>query len=517
MLCLVPGALLAQDPPPAATPADLSTLAPKGFPIVVRVASPERIDAIGKALAPHLKVLPMPAEVHDMLAKGAASPMFLGEIGLGQHKVARDKPIYLAVGPTGRVAIAAIEGGHTRVGSNQALEAPQRGTPTATLEGDLAVHIYAGEAIETHKQDIEGMFQMLPMFVQMYGGAAIPPSMQKMVPPIMDLVKAGIYGVDTLDYALTVNDGWILSEGRLATKKDSGFRAALARAGAPADPGLAGYLPADAVLWVDGMMTPDWPRKELRDYLEAKLGEGGGIFTEMSGPDVHGWGVTTGRFASSIKIVGMAPATVSLFELKEGVDPASVIGKFEVESVNAAMKKQALPMAYKIVKDAAKHGETALHRLEVESDDPMIAAQTAMVQTYFAAEGRHLFFAASPSAEADIKALIDTVRKGASEEDHPHIKAMGRLGRTRNFGVSMNIGALKPFAPMLMMVAPELAQAAAKLPDTLLMSTAVSFVEGDIRWKGDWPLKEILEIVGALEGAGPQGGEQQPPPDEDFD
>jgi hypothetical protein len=493
MLCLVPGALLAQDPAPQpATPADLSTLAPKGFPIVVRVASPERINEIGKALAPHLKALPMPAEVHDMLAKGAAAPMVLGELGLGGQKVDPGKPIYLAVGPTGRIVIANIEGGHTRVGSKAAMDAPTRGTPTKTLDGDFSIHLYAGEAIEAHKQDIEGMFQMIPMFVQMYGGSMMPPSMQKMIPPVMDMVKAGVYGIDALDYAFTVKDGWVLSEGRLATKKDSGFRKALARAGEATDPGLAGYLPDDAVVWVDGSMTADWPRKELGEYLEGKLGEGGSAFTEMSGLDFASWGVTTGKFASAIRIVGMAPSTVTLYELKEGTDPATVIDKFDVEKTNAAMKKAGLPMAYKVVKAAAKHGETALHRLAVESDDPVIAAQTAMRQTDIAAEGGHI-------------------------AEHPHIKAMARLGRTRSFGVSLNIGALKPLAPMLMMFAPEVAQAAAKLPDTLLMSTAVTFADGEIRWNGDWPLKEILGIVGAMQPGAQPGGEQPPPPDEDFD
>ncbi len=87
---------------------------------------------------------------------------------------------------------------------------------------------------------------------------------------------------------------------------------------------------------------------------------------------------------------------------------------------------------------------------------------------------------------------------------------MDRLGRKRNMGMTLNFGALKPVLMMLAM-ADQTGQANQYLnamPDELLMSTALSVHEGDIHWKGDIPLKQILKMVEDIKAM--QGGGNEP-------
>jgi hypothetical protein len=211
----------------------------------------------------------------------------------------------------------------------------------------------------------------------------------------------------------------------------------------------------------------------------------------------------------------MGSSSLGIFELKEGVDAATIFEGYDVGVGNAALKKLGAPLSFTFEKDVTKHGETPLHRMTMQSEEPALAMVTMMFQYYFAAEGRHLFVAQGMTAETDMKSLIDSVRSGAKKEG-AHARAMARLGPERNMGITLNVGALKPMAGMFMMIDPEVAQFFAGFPDEMYTSTAISITrEGNLRWKGDWPAKQILDLVNAAAKA--QKKAEEAPADEEFD
>ena len=508
-LCLVPTILLtillAQDPAP-----DPTAQALKSSHALVRLPSVERIDAIGKDLLPMIKGL-LPAEIAGVLEKGSASSLLIAGLGLGGKEIAKDKPIYLSPLPNGVFAIASGKNGLLTAGT---AEAAKRGKPTAMLAGDISVHVFAGELIAGLKPMIE---QGMNMVAGMAGRfPMVPDPVRKLLPSVMDLGRDVIYGIESFDYALTLRDDIFLSEGRVTTKEGSNFRKMLAAASAPQDNILVGYLPRGALVCSDGTGI-DGMGGLLTAMLEKHLGEGAGLaYGYMLAPNIGSWGVTTGRAAASVTMQGMRGGTsLSIYELKEGIDGPTAIAKFDTGKVNAALKKHGIGLSYKVVKDVAAHGETKMHKIEVDAQDPMLGMMTAGKETYVAVEGRHLLVVQAGNAETDMKALIDRVR-GKPDMDHPHLKAMSRLGRKRHMGITFNLSGIKAFGPMLNMFAPRVGKVINNLPDNLTMSTAITLADGNIHWRGDWPVKELAALAGTLmaEGPAPPVGKA---PDEDFD
>ena len=69
---------------------------------------------------------------------------------------------------------------------------------------------------------------------------------------------------------------------------------------------------------------------------------------------------------------------------------------------------------------------------------------------------------------------------------------------------------------MLVMFDPDLAQIFAGFPDEMYTSTALSITrDGNLRWKGDWPVKQILQFVDSAVKA--QKKAEEAAPDEEFD
>lgn len=519
VLCLAPAVLLAQDAGDKPAPnLDPTARVPKGAPVLVRLPSPNRMDALGKQLHPLLKDL-VPAEVGGLLEKGGASGLVLAQLGLAGKEIDRAKPVYVVPGPGGEVAIASTpENGVLATGGAGAMAADPRGTPTAMLPGDVSIHFYAGETVDAHRQDIEQMMQMAPMFLQMFG-VQLPEAIQKAIPPVMDIARGGIFGIDGIDYSLTLRDGWIESNGRITSKAGSGMQSALARAGDPGDHSLAGMLPKKALMFIDSSTTPDWPNKETNAFFDKKSGADGfgKALTAMFNIDFASMGVTTGRYAMSVEFLNLQSAIKTMiYELKEGVDDAGVLAKIDIKATNEMLKKHQMPVSWTFTKDAAKDGETAIHKLEGNSSDALIAQIVAVQPTYFAVVGRYLVIVNSGDAANDIKKSIAAVRAGP-DANHPHLKAMARLGRARHAGFTFNVGAVKPFLAMagMMGAPPQLGQMAGAIPDTLLLSTAVRIDKSVVTWKGDWPLKEMVAVAKAARGM--DGGGKKPPPDEDFD
>jgi hypothetical protein len=211
----------------------------------------------------------------------------------------------------------------------------------------------------------------------------------------------------------------------------------------------------------------------------------------------------------------------TIAEVKEGADLNAIIENLDLTAANQALEKVGIPLSSTIQKSIAKHGETSLHRISQQSENPMLAMQLAMMQTYLAVEGQYLVSVSSPTAEDDIRGLLDKIRTGKPDDQHPHTRAMARLGRAHNVGFTLNVGALKPMAMMLPMFVPipGVQDVVNHLPDELSFSTAIDFSGGDLHWRGDWPSGKIVKMVQAIQAAEAEREKKNEAPaeEEDFD
>ena len=538
LLLVVPAAVRAQDgaaqaeveaPKEAVGP---TGQIPKDSPICVRVKSLDRVDVIAKELIPILKAFGAVKEA-AMLEAAPASALVFMQAGMDAASVDKTKPLFMGMTKSEKPVflfhpaaawegdrplrdgfVARLKDGVGVAGPKTALDGATRGVPTRTLDGDAVVHVYLGDLVEANKEDIENQFAQAAM--QVAGNAGLPETVRAVVPHVLSGLKEAAFSVESFDYALTWKAGSVEAEGLLRTKPRTALRALLQRAGKPGDASdLVGYLPKDSIMTYDGVVTPDWPLKEMGAMIQKAVGEdAGAAIVQLLGTMLPFSQQLTGRQASAVGMAGMMNLSVtSLAELKEGVDPKTVFAKYDVAGINAALKKFEVPLTYTLEKAVAKHGEVELHRVSMASEHPMLGAALAMSQTYLAADNGHLFMVVSATAEDDIKILIDQVRKGAKIE-HPHSKIMATLGREHNMGLSFNLSALKPLAMMAGMfgVPPELTQAIQNLPDNMMLATSITIADGDIHWRGNWPVKEIAKIAEAMTpGAG--GADN----DEDFD
>jgi len=533
-LCLVPPMAWAEGEGAAVT-----ARIPKGAPVVLRLASLDRIDAMAKELVPLVKPF-APFAVAPLEGQPLSALMF-GTSGLRPELVDRTQPAYLIVEgeniasafvpapagatleeplemPTGDVVT--IENGLLCVRPKGSPAGEPRGAPTAMLEGDFAVHVYLDEVVTANRD----LIQMGLGMGAAQAGQQMPGNMAGLTNAIPNLVMTALDGAHSFDYAITWDAGVIYNEGLLRAKPDSALAKFFARAGAPGANPLIGYLPTDAMMVVDFIANPDWPGRELMDFMKKSLGDDmGAVVGQMLSFSSVMWDSMAGRTALSFSMAGMlGMQMVQIMELKEGVDPKTLFENFKVEQMNEAFLKMGVPMSYKLDRAIDKHGETELHRLTMQSQDPQLAMVAGMSGSYMCAEGGNFYMVMGPTAVSDIKDLLDRVRAGQKVK-HPHEIALAKFGRTHNLGVSFNLGGLKAMAPMLLMMAPDMAPVVEKIPDQLYITSSYSIVDGNLHWKGDLPVAKLAEIGAAIQAAMPQqGGEDQPgeaapPPDEDFD
>jgi len=513
---------------------------PKKSPVAIRISSLDRVDALVKDWIPILKAFGMGAEVAP-LEQMPASNFLFALSGLSAEMVDKTKPIYIgmcdeepvvvmhpAAGAAweGRKelregAFAILRGGAVLAGESLGLQAEPRGTPTAfRVGGDLVLHVYLGDLVEQHKADIE---QMAAMAAMQGAAGGLPESVRPLVMPMVTAVKNGVLSLDSLDYSFTWTGERLESEGFVALKEGSGFRNLLKSAGEPGSAELVRFLPKEAFMTFSANMRPDFMQKEMVELFE----KAGGADMAKALMQVMSMGTAftdrlSGRSAGAVNMSMMSAGVTMIYELKPDSDPKTLFDTIDFAKVNEAMAKIGIPLTYNFEKAVSKHGETDLHRMGMASDDPMMAMQLAMMQGYCAAENGHLFMAMSPTGEDDLKALIDRVRKGETVEN-PHAAAMARLGRGHNLGYTFNLGALKPMAFMLGMFGapPDVMQAFQNIPDVLPLSTAITFPDGNIRWRGDWPVKEIAKVAESIQKAmGPGAGAPPAEPqeeEEDFE
>jgi hypothetical protein len=313
----------------------------------------------------------------------------------------------------------------------------------------------------------------------------------------------------------------------VSIREGSGLRNLLKGAGDPGTTDLVGYLPKEAFITASSCMNPTFGVKELKDLLEKaggsevaaallNLASAGNAFSES----------LTGRSATAVNLNMMSGNMITLYELKPGTDAKKLFDNYDAAKLTESMKKIGIPIAYTFEKAIAKHGEVELHRFGMTSDHPMLGMYLSSMQGCAAAKDNMLILAMSPTGEDDIKVMLDKVTRGEKIADHPHAAAMARLGRGYNLAFTMNIGALKPMAMMFGMVPNmprEVIQAFQNIPDVLTLSTAITFPDGNIRWRGDWPVKEVAKAAEAVMAAMPKETPQEPEgeggegDDEDFD
>jgi hypothetical protein len=495
----------------------------------VRLPSLSRIDELAKKFKSIAEMTGGP-QVGQLIDAGATNAMFV-QLGLDPAGFDRTAPVFLGLshegehpflifkpaaenGITGEKELPAgmklvVKDGMCVIGKADAVAGERRGASTKMLKGDFAGHVFISELVERYKADIEqglGQFKGMVEMGMQQGQLPIP----IVLDPIMAATRGTIYGVDSIAYSLTFKDEILETEGLITTKAESGLRKFLSRAGAPRENSLADFLPSEAFMTVDYCASPDWPGDEIMELTKATVGkETGDAIAQMISMSKPMWGALTGRNAIALTMQGMMGYNLhQIYELKEGVDVNTIVDKFDVEKLNGAMKKLGMPLTYTLEKGVAKHGETALHKLSMSSEDPQMQMALMMATSYIAAEGRHMFIVMSMNAELEMKDLIDRVRKGEPKPG-AHTKAMDRLGRKRNLGVTFNFGALKAMAMMFAMMDPQAGQMMGMIPDEMYMSTALSVHDGDVAWKGDIPLAQILKIVKDVKAMQGGGGEPE--------
>ncbi len=514
---------------------DVTAQLPRGTPVSVRIASFDRVDAVVKEWLPMLEALGLGDDIAELRQMPASSYLF-AKSGLNADIVDRTKPIYLGVveGDDALVvlhpaagaawegkkelregAFAVLRGGAIVVGEPALLDIEARGAPTTfRVDGDAVLHVYLGDLVAEHRNDIEKAATEAAMGIAAAGD--IPENARALILPIVTSLKNGVQSLEAFDYGVTWTGERVESEGFVSIAEGSGLRNLLKRAGEPGSTDLVAYLPREAFMTMTACMNADWPGREMKELLE----KAGGAELATALLQLFSMGSAfsenlTGRGASAVNLQMMAGNVVALYELKPGVDPKTMFDGFDAAKVSTALKTIGFPIAYKFEKAVAKHGETDLHRFGMTSDDPMLAMYFASMQGCMAAENGVLFMAMSPTADDDLKTLLDKVRRGEKLPDHPHAQAMARLGRGHNIGFTVNFGALKSMLLMFGgMMPPEMRPVAQAIPEVLPFSTAITFPDGNIRWRGDWPAKEIAKIAGTVARPTPPAPAPTAPEDE---
>jgi len=519
--------------------ADATAQLPKGLPVALRIASFDRVDALVKEWIPILKTFGLGAQVAPLEQMPASNFLFMVS-GLNADIVDRTKPIYIGLvdqkepvfvlhPAAGAMwegkkelregAFAILRGGAIVVAEGGLVDNEARGAPTTFgVDGDAVVHVYLGELLAQYKEEIEQEAAKAAMAVAAQG--AVPEEARALILPVVTAVKDGLLSLEAVDYGVTWTGERLETDGLVSIREGSGLRNLLKRVGEPGSTDLVAYLPKEAYMTMSGNINADWPTKELKLLLEKAGGtEVAAALMQMVSMGSAFEADRTGKVAVSVNMNMMSVSVMSLAELKAGTDGKKLIESLDFTKTNEALKKIGLPVGQTLEKSVAKYKvkggdghEVDLHRIGMTSDDPDMAMAFAAMQGYLAVDKDILFLTMSPTAEDDMKALLDKVSRGEKDLESPHIKAMQRLApRGCNLGMTINLGALKPMAMMLgMMGMPrEVAQVVQNIPDVLPLSTAITFPDGNIRWRGDWPVMEAVKIAQAALGT---AKESAPPP-----
>ncbi len=472
----------------------------------------------------------------------------------------------------GRIGVG--RGGMICIGEPEFLAMPLRDRAVPFMTGDAGVKIFVDELFSDHRNAIQaaaaGAMPPIP------GGPGMG-DLREMIDDLSEVAE----DIQAVDYALTWKQGRLESEGLVRIKDGAALRAFLARVGPPGDNDLTGFLPDRQFLTLDFVAKPGWPGTELlkvvADHLKELKAEAdkkekaeadkkekqeqpaqpqqeGEIprqeqqapepqqpaptekppaaeklepkdvraLARAFGLNTHLWEHTTGKMAIGVSLKGMSGTITTIIEGKKGADLNAALMKLDPDAMNAAAKKVEAPFTFAFAPRAGNHNGVEIHRLKRTFDPAVMGGMPMMPQkveftTCYATVNGLVLTVSSAIADptADMQTLIDRVQKGERHEP-PHLKALDRLGRRHNIGVTINAGALKALGGQLFML-PEIAQVLFLMPDDLSMSTVISVWDGNIHWRGDWPVEEVAKIVDTIQQQEEARRLAQKPEEEDFE
>jgi len=492
----------------------VTALLPARARLIVRLPSLDRMDAIAAEMQPVLALF------GDQVPFGkpgqaAVSDQVLARLGIDAGAgVDRSKAIYVGVvakepfyvfsgsartvweGQTPLVGgfVGIVKDGAILASKPALLTEAPRGTPVSLIAGDVVAHVALGELIAENRGEID---KSLAEWKTELATLTVPDAARGLLGELLDLAGPGLDGLDAIQYAISVRDGGLYSDGLIRLKEGSGFRKLMRQGGAPGDCDLVSLMPRRAFISGDGMTNAQWGMESIRSMLDRHLGEGtSDALVGLLGPAALCNEQLTGRSAFSMSLDTMMPSTLTIYELKDAAKAEELIRGMDVDRINAALEKLEVPVRVAFELDASVYGETRLHRLSTSTDMqgiqmPMFSNQ----QSYVAIVGDKLLVSSGLTAESDMKSLIDRVRSGDVTREHPHLVAMHRLCEKRSFGFTINFGAIKPMFGMVAMFEPDAGPLLQAVPDEMPMSTAFVIDDGNLRWHGDWPVDGVLAIA----------------------
>lgn len=514
------------DPVTAHIPADST--------VFFRLPSLDRLDAMAQEVRPLLLLFAGDGNLPDM-GKVKPSALLLKRLGITPDMaVRRDRPVYLADHdgkPLFFMTAAegtAWEGKRTLLDGNvallrertmcigpaESLAATVRGEPTELLEGDAVMHVFLDELIRKNREDVDATLK--EMWDSLKGG--LPERFHGVLESLAAASRGGLDGVGSLDYALVLKEGKLESIGLLRTLPRSKLRAYLKGVGAARANDLMELLPDKFFIATDSSSSPSFLYGDLHALLDKSFGDGTAkALAPLLGPSAICGDAMTGRAANATSLLGMGAASgEAIWELSDPEKARQALRAVDIAAIRKRIEELELPLGVQFEVAVGKHGETELHRMNwrfKNASMPML--MFAGSQSYLAVEGNYLLQATGTNAERDLKALIDRVR-AKQRAPHAHLEAMKRLSEQRNYGFTINLGALKPLFALVTLGERQLAPIMRAVPDKLLLSTAVSMRDEGIYWRGDWPLEEARQIIAAVMEV-LQAEELEKELDEEFD
>jgi len=492
------------------TPDAATRFLPKDSIVILRFPSAERIDALGVTTAALWK------------AVGDRAPKLERILGPAYAKlpIDRKRPFHVALYEQGVAILMPLVEGTTEVpplvggrparlaGTHALMLEPElvakaaRAQPAPMLPGDFAAVFEVRELVERNAKKLAEARK----WVEEFGAkelaelpVELPPVVVQLARAIARLALETVDGADSIHYALTEKDGDLFSEGWLRTRPDSALREFMTSLGAPKPHRLAGYLPPRAFFTVDTFGIGSALDRRVAGWLDASLGEGAGADLMMLlGPSYALAEHLDGRGAGAIHVTGLGTAAMrSVWGIREGAPIDEAIRKLDAARVNRRLRELGAPVQVQVQLDAAKLGETSVHRIVVTSPMRELAMIVPQLNSWFCIEKGMLLTTQSMNGLTDLRGLVARVREGGPGE-HEHLAQMERLGLERHEGLTIDWGALKPTLGFAAMFAPELMEPLQHLPDSIPAPTALRIENGHAHLRGSWPLAAVLEFVGKL-------------------
>ncbi len=533
LLCFAPMAQAEEPQTPKPVEDNPSVHLPVDCKFWVKLPSLERMDELALRLKPFFEKFDTAAPIR----KQAPSKLIAGLVGLADAEFDKTRPILLAMRAGDAVAILPASATATTtedkdangmlvtrrgtffvVGEKEDVSAPTTGVAVTLPEGDFVFHVPLARLIADNKANIDKGFEKikdLPI--------PLPDNVKNLYAEVLGISRSTLDQIDSFTYSLSLSkEGRLFSTGRIATKPRSKVREMLRSTGKPGTHELLRFLPRQAFSASVGYGKADWISKELKTLLDKTMGENAGEAVQaLMGPTALLSSVMGNKTASVSTMGGMFNVgAVGLAEVTDDAKAKEALAAYSPAESNKMLVELNIPLKINWEKEVFTHDDVKVHRLSFESDNQQFGAMLAMTETLIAVDSGMLLSASGTGAKTELLDLIDRLRAGKKSADHPHLTALQRLG-DYHVAFTINVGALKPFAMLFAMQAPEAGQIMNAIPEQMLLSTAIRMDDGDISWKGEWPLQEmkglLAKVAEMTDSEDAEKGLKEAEDEEDFD